>query len=115
MSHTIGRKLRADSSRYLCICQGGNVRSAALATVFKQRHHHDALALGYERCSTVTLTLLCAWADTIVVMHAPYTVVVPATYQSKVVVCDVGPDTYGSPTHPDLVAQVVTWATAYFA
>ena len=92
--------------KVLCICQGGNVRSVALATELKQRHRVDALAAGYVKNRPETLRLLMEWADRIVVMRDIYRGHVPAEFSSKVTVAEVGEDTYGSPTHRDLKRQV---------
>ena len=54
--------------------------------------------------------MLCGWAEMIVVME-PYMVNhIPPEHRAKTKVCDVGPDRYGQPLHPDLVAQVRQWA-----
>lgn len=92
--------------KVLCVCQGGNVRSAAMATELKQAYRIDAVAVGYQKNSADTVALLSRWADRIVVMRPDYAASVPAEFQDKVVAADVGEDTYGTPSHPDLRRQV---------
>lgn len=107
----VARKLSKNHpQRYLCICQGGNVRSVALATVLKQKYHQEAIAVGFERSSEGTLAMLAEWANVIIVMMDPYRFCIPVEYQEKVIVCDVGEDTYGRPGHDRLVAQVDAFA-----
>lgn len=89
--------------RVLCVCQGGNVRSVALATRLKQKYRVDALACGVEKNSAETLTMLCEWADVIVPMSEPVSVCIPGQFARKMHICDVGPDRFGSPAHLELV------------
>lgn len=90
----------------LCICQGGNVRSVAMATELKQRYHIDALAAGYVKNSGDTMTMLFHWADVIVVMKDEYREQVPTNLHVKLRVADVGDDTYGTPSDRGLREQV---------
>ena len=89
MVHQVGGKLRRADQRFLCICQGGNVRSVALSTRLKQYHRRQAIAIGFERVTPETLTLLCQWATHIVVMMPDYATVVPDAFRAKVTVADV--------------------------
>lgn len=48
--------------KYLVICEGGNVRSVALAQLIKESGH-EAIAIGMKYVSLETLDLLRDWAD----------------------------------------------------
>ena len=51
--------------KILCVCNGGCVRSTALAEYLKGHHGHDAIAVGTFWSSPDTLRMLCEWADLI--------------------------------------------------
>ena len=63
---------------------------------------HDAVALGAGRNSPETIRMMCGWAEKIVVMQPKFKESVPEEFHDKLLVCDVGPDQYGSPLHPTL-------------
>jgi predicted protein tyrosine phosphatase len=88
--------------KFLCVCEGGNVRSVALAFVLKEFHNRDAIACGWRFAENDTLEILCKWADAIVVMQPHFKDKLPEAYREKALVVDVGPDRFGSPFHPDL-------------
>lgn len=48
--------------RILCMCEGGNVRSVALAQHIKE-NGHEAIAIGSKYCSTETIRMLFNWCD----------------------------------------------------
>lgn len=48
--------------RVLCICNGGNVRSVAMAQHLKEQGH-DAIAVGLDHASPETLDMLKNWAE----------------------------------------------------
>jgi predicted protein tyrosine phosphatase len=88
--------------RFLCICEGGNVRSVALAFVLKNFHNRDALACGWRFTELATLKMLCKWAEAIVLMQREFIDKVPKKYHKDLLIVDVGPDRYGTPFHPEL-------------
>lgn len=92
--------------KVLCVCQGGNVRSVAMATELKQRYRLDALAVGFEKNSASTVQMLMDWADVVIVMKVEYVSVVPEKHASKIFIADVGDDTYGTPSNKDLRKMV---------
>lgn len=100
--------------RVLCVCHGGNVRSAALATRLKQRYRIDALACGILKNHRDTVLMLCRWADVIVAMsrEVESDLDLPTEFAHKLQLCDVGPDRFGSPTHPELTALVKPYAAS---
>jgi len=88
--------------KILCICEGGNVRSGALAYQLKNLGI-DALALGWRYNTLETLGMLAEWADYIILMQPWQNVVYSLPgFQAKIRVLDVGPDRWGSNTHPEL-------------
>lgn len=103
-------------NKILTVCRAGLIRSSALANVLKLHFWPvDVLPCGIGkhqlgRMNTdETLDMLFKWADKIVVMEEHYKHRVPQEFQSKVLVCEVGADTYGSNTNGDLIHKVWTW------
>lgn len=94
--------------KYLCVCDGGNVRSAALAFVLKQEKRREAIAVGRLCVSPETMRMLCVWADRIVVMQRHMTESILPEYAAKVRAVDVGPDRFGIFIHPELLPMVRT-------
>src|SRR3990170_4070705 len=99
--------------RFLCVCRAGSVRSVAMADALKGAHGQDALAAGAKANGPETLAMLCAWADRIVVMQPHYAEALPPEQLHKARSVDVGPDVWGTPRHPDLVAAVSAAADAW--
>jgi hypothetical protein len=89
--------------KYLCVCDGGNVRSHALAYVLHDLRGHEAIAVGRLRVSAETLLMLCRWADRIVLMQNCMMESIPDDFRGKVLVTDVGPDRFGIYIHPELL------------
>jgi hypothetical protein len=96
--------------KILTICRGGIVRSVALASVLRYEAGHDPIAYGVEWGTPETMQMLCAWADRVVLMQPEYADATKlhdrhiGLYQYCV--CDVGPDVWSNPLHPDLLARV---------
>ncbi len=88
--------------KILCICQGGNVRSATLAYLFKYKYGLDSLAASWQRNSKETLDYLCEWADIVIVVEKSFTSYVSEKYKEKLKVYDIGPDRWGISLHPEL-------------
>ena len=93
-------------SRFLTMCEGGNVRSVALAFVLKDNYGQDAIACSWRSNTRETRNMLYAWADYIVVMQPHFAEHVPGEFAPKVRCVDVGPDSYGTPMHGDLLAEL---------
>lgn len=97
--------------KFLCVCQGGRVRSGAMAWALKDVGQ-DSLAAGWEATPKDTLKMLCDWADAVVVMQAEFIARLEAKLGAgnmdlrKVIVVDVGLDVYGTPTHDLLLPYV---------
>jgi predicted protein tyrosine phosphatase len=90
--------------KFLCVCDGGNVRSVALAYVLHDRLGHEAIAVGRQRVSPQTLRTFCAWADRVVVLQPHMEESIPEEFRPKVWCVDVGPDRFGLSIHPELLA-----------
>ena len=90
--------------KVLCLCQGGNVRSVALAYLLKYGADTDALACSWQKNTPETIQMLCEWADAIALLESSFKVHVPTRYHDKIAIFDVGPDRWGNPLHPDLIA-----------
>ena len=90
--------------KILCICDQGNNRSVTFAHLLKY-WGNDTLSLGLATTSPETLTMLCAWADKIVLTEASQRVTIPPRLHSKLVLCDVGPDTYPRPFNKELLVK----------
>lgn len=97
--------------KFLCICAGGNVRSRAMAWALMELHRQEALSVGAQYNRPETIAMLCEWADRIVVMEPSFVTAVPVQLRTKVAVCDVGEDLYGSPWHFILQDKVKKFAT----
>jgi len=70
MSDTNGNGALPDRPmRVLGVCQGGNVRSAALGDIHKCGDDLDAIACSWERNTPETIALLGDWADRICVLE----------------------------------------------
>ena len=92
-----------DNMKILCVCQGGNSRSVAMAYVLKYHFGHDALACSAEKNSAETLVYLYDWADKIIVMQPEFVGVIPLRMYEKVIRFDVGRDRWMNGLHPQLV------------
>lgn len=98
--------------KFLCVCEGGNVRSVSMAFALKEQGQ-DALAIGWRFISPGTLNMLCKWADYIIVMQPMFTIHIPPEFQVKVRTYDVGEDNYGNPFHDQLLRWTRHGAAQY--
>ena len=80
------------TDKILCVCEGGNSRSVALAWLFKKHLGMDAISIGTRDNSVDTLEMLYNWADHIILTDKKMKV--PEHLNGKVRVYDVGPDRY---------------------
>jgi predicted protein tyrosine phosphatase len=90
--------------KFVTICQGGNVRSVALAYLLKYKCGHDAIACSWQKNSDETRLMLYQWADFICVLEEKFTQYVPEEFHNKIKVYEVGPDRWGNSLHPELLA-----------
>lgn len=97
--------------KILTVCRAGLVRSVALADVLKLHFEEtDVLPCGIHFNSYDTLQMLFHWADRIIVMEDRYKLGIGEQWLYKTHVCEVGPDTYGTPKKPELIDKVWNWA-----
>ena len=100
--------------KILTVCHQGLCRSVALADVLKLHFRPvDVIPIGSGSNSRETIEMMCAWADRIVVMQGHMKDHVPPAHASKVMICDVGPDTYEiGPRTPRLIDAAWNWVRA---
>ncbi len=97
--------------KFLCVCAGGVVRSVTLAAMLKYWFDHDALAASIDKNVGETMTMLCEWADTIVVMDGWmlgwFLEQYGEKYDGKLKLVPVGPDKWGMSNHDDLIGELM--------
>lgn len=107
--------------KILTVCAQGLCRSVGLADVLKLHFEPvDVIPVGYSGNTAFTLDMLVNnWADFVVCMEAKYVAKLEKKLQqtkkewkAEVLVCDVGPDTYGNSHNPGLIDQCWRWARA---
>lgn len=103
--------------KILTCCKQGLNRSVGLADVLKMHFEPvDVIPVGLFANSSETLSMLCNnWADWIILMEAKYMnkyliKKVPDIDIDRVLICEVGPDTYGNAKHPHLIDKCWRWA-----
>lgn len=89
--------------KFLTVCWGGNVRSAAMAWELKDAAQ-DAIPVGVGYNSEETLNMMCEWADYIIIMEKSLAKHLEPRFGNKFRIVDVGPDRYGTSVHPELRA-----------
>jgi hypothetical protein len=95
------------TQKFLCLCNGGVVRSVTLAAMLKYWFHEDALAASLDRNMEETLIKLYEWADKIVVAEGWMGEKVPSIFYHKVRLVPIGLDRWGMSNHPDLIAEIM--------
>jgi len=95
---------KGDIMKFLCVCQGGNVRSFTLSTLLKLKYNQEAIAVGWQYMDKAAFRALSKWADYIIFMQ-PWEPGqwIPKEYQNKVRVLDIGEDRWGVSLNIDLV------------
>ena len=97
--------------KFLCICQYGNSRSAALVRVFHSLKH-EAVAVGVGT-SPSAIEVIGDWADHICVMQPHFANYVPDRLKHKVAVFDVGHDQWSNPYNQDLLTILRSMADQF--
>lgn len=87
---------------FLCVCQYGHSRSAAMVRVLHGRGH-AAVALGVGTATPKIMNILSDWADVVCVMQPAFSESILPAYRHKVVVVDVGPDRWSNPYSQELL------------
>jgi hypothetical protein len=118
--------------KFLCVCNQGNVRSAALAYTIKylsiskvlgeyKMHDSDvinlyagklvlpdeAIAIGAHAMNKQSFTELCSWADRVICLCEGKESIeyVKNIAKEKFVQFNIGEDCFGSPQHPELIKK----------
>lgn len=89
--------------KILTLCAGGNVRSVGCRYLLHYKYGHEVLACGQDANTQETREMLYKWAEYIIVMSEEYRKFVPAEYDSKTFIYEVGPDVFGYAFHPELL------------
>ena len=87
--------------KIVVVCDQGNNRSVHFAHLLKY-WKHDVIPVGLQTNSRETLDMLYKWADTIIIVEDKLAMGIPITYEEKLVIFDVGLDTYPRPFNPEL-------------
>jgi len=87
--------------KFLCVCEGGNVRSVGMAYTLKYNFGQEAVPVSYSKCSQETLDYFSKWADYIVVMQPHFADKFMASKQ-KLLLLDIGHDRWMNPLHSEL-------------
>lgn len=98
--------------KYLCVCDGGNVRSQAMAYVLHDIMGHEAIPVGRIRISKKTMNYFCRWADKIIIMQPHMEESIDKKFKEKLLCVDVGVDRFGVYVHPELLEitkQAAIW------
>lgn len=94
--------------KYLCICAGGNNRSAALAYILKSKRQ-DAVAVGTDHVTAETLIYFAVWADFIVPVTGEQRRIIekilPIELLYKIVPFEFGPDMHGPALNQDFLTK----------
>ena len=106
--------------RIITVCSQGLCRSVALADVLKLHFEPvDVLPIGVNGNSRETLHMLYDWAHCVIAMHQPVLDIIERRVKRWIgdnpfpiphYLCDVGPDSYHNPKHPQLIDRVWRWA-----
>jgi hypothetical protein len=92
-----------EAKKFLCICEGGTVRSGALAWSLRYNFGQTRVfQASYGKSPQEDLDLLSAWADYIIVLEAKFADKFLMKWKDKVRVLDVGPDIWMNPLHKEL-------------
>lgn len=91
--------------KFLCICQYGHSRSAALVRVLHGAGH-EAICLGTATARPETIAHIGIWADVVVVMEPRFSKSVPFALKDKLVQFDIGPDKWSNPYNHNLLEML---------
>lgn len=101
--------------KFLCVCEGGTVRSGALAWSLRYNFNQGrVLQASWLKSPQEDLDMLGAWADYIVVLQPRFADKF-VRFKEKIRVLDVGEDIWKNPLHADLQRivseQAQKWAS----
>lgn len=101
-------------TKIVCVCNGGNVRSVALAESLKGTFGCEAISASTYWLSKETMTMLCQWADIIAPVqirdpiyepepdHTLWRENVMWTFENKIRIFPIGKDIYGTAQNAEL-------------
>ena len=90
------------NKKILCVCQNGNCRSVATRYCLKKRGYKNVIATGWNDTSEETLTMLCEWADTILVAKPYHGDMLPSGKEKIDTVFTIGEDRWLNPLNKEL-------------
>lgn len=104
--------------KFLCVCNGGNVRSVGLARQIKDSYgtytnfntalfrgiKHEAIAIGIHCTTKETIKLLINWADKVIDLSDDEETreMLKEMSNKKYFKCYIGEDVWDNPYHPEL-------------
>lgn len=99
--------------KFLTICEGGCVRSVALAYLLRQQGQ-DAIPVS-ARWNTVESieALSYHWADYVILLAPEWKEKLPADAKAKCWTVDIGPDRWGACFHGELLATLAPIVAAW--
>lgn len=102
-------------THFLVVCQRGNVRSVTVATILKDyAGFKDAIAIGVETTSQLTLDEFEPWADYILIAGDVDTGDTwLKKYQKSCQLLEIGKDKWGQAMHPELVRLSIAALRSY--
>ena len=105
------------NQKVVCICRGGQVRSVSARFVLADKFgFRKVLACGWEKNDVDTVTMLCNWADVILVVGRPSEwVILDNQFVDKTIALEVGPDRFGHYGHPELVDMLTHMIKSHIA
>jgi len=79
--------------RILTVCEQGNKRSVFTRNIL--HHKHDVISFGIMTSTPETITMLCEWADKILLAEPNMVEMIPEVYRLKVDTrFTIGPDVW---------------------
>lgn len=101
--------------KFLCICEGGTVRSGALAWSLRYNFNQGrVIQASWLKTPQEDLDMLATWADYIIVLEPKFADKFER-FKSKVRILDVGPDVWKNPLDPNLQKIVSEYAQRWKA
>lgn len=95
-------------TKILCVCQMGNVRSVGTKYRLNKRKYNSVIATGVSSTDERTLTMLCGWADVILLAEPEMADELPVGISKVDNRFTIGEDVYGNPMNRTLQELVKT-------
>lgn len=94
-------------TKILCVCNQGNCRSVGTRYVLNKNGYSNVIAIGGANTSVETLSMLCKWADVILLAKPKHKSFLPIYHEKVNNDFTIGEDVYNNPLHPDLHKVVI--------